>query len=322
MNRKYCLIPVILFCVFLLSACSKQLTETYDNTGFDSKELLANEISGVRGKGFSADLCVPEKEGEQNTDGVNAEAFALFDEDGKTVVSQKNLYEKVYPASTTKIMTCLLALEFCDPEETVTVPKEAEIDISGSSMANLKPGDQLKMKDMLYALMVPSGNDAAVAIAMHISGSIEEFSKLMNRRAAQLGATGTNFVNPHGLPDENHYTTVYDMYLIFREAMKHEEFRTVSSTKEKTVTVKNSADGQERQVSWESGNGFYNGKYSLPEGLSYTAGKTGHTNAAGFCLVLGEKDKDGKECISIIMKAPIYEELYNGMVHLTGKYFL
>lgn len=321
MNRKFIILSVIVFCSFLLSACSKQLSEPYDASKFESKELLANEITEVRGKGFAADLCVPETDGDSNTDGVNAEAFALFDKDGKTVLSQKNIYEKVYPASTTKIMTCLLALELCDPEETVTVPKEAEIDVSGSSMASLKPGDQLKMKDLLYALMVPSGNDAAVAIATHISGSVEEFAKLMNQRAAQLGATGTHFVNPHGLPDEDHYTTVYDMYLIFQEALKFDEFRKVSSAKEKTVTVKDT-EGQERQITWTSGNGFYNGKYSLPGGLEYVAGKTGHTNAAGFCLVLGETDQDGKECISIIMKAPIYEDLYNGMVHLTGKYFL
>lgn len=288
-------------------------------SGFDAGSILTQEMNGEKGKGFASDLCVSSAYGENNSEGINAEAFALFDESGKQIISQKNIHQKVYPASTTKILTCLLALEMCKPDEIVTIPKESEIDVSGSSMAGLKPGDKIAMKDLLYGLMVPSGNDAAVAIAMHISGSVEEFARLMNKKAAELGATNSNFVNPHGLPDDNHYTTVYDMYLIFRKASENKDFRQVSSTKEYSVDVTNQNDGSTRTVTWTSGNGFYNGKYSLPEGYTITGGKTGHTNAAGFCLVLGEEQKDGKELISIVMKAPVYENLYQGMVSLVKK---
>ena len=320
--KRFCICICLAAAVLFLSGCSQEFGSAYDCGSFDSGELLSDEICGIRAKGFASDLCVPEFSGEKNSENVNAEAFALFDTDTLEVVSQKNIYEKVYPASTTKILTCLLALELCDPEEYVTVPGESKIEISGSSMADLKVGDRMKMKDMLYALMVPSGNDAAAAIAVHIGGSVEGFAEMMNRRAEELGAVRSHFTNPHGLPDEDHYTCVYDLYLIFNEALKHPEFMEISSAKEKTVLIRNSLDLTEREVTWTSGNGFYSGKFSLPAGLTCNSGKTGHTNAAGFCLVLGELTESGSQCISIIMKAPLYEDLYNGMVRLTGKIFL
>jgi len=321
-NRRIVISISIICLMMLFSACTRQFSDPYNIGSFDPESIAKAEISAAKAEGFASDLCVTE-DGDLQSDGVNAEAFGFFAVSDKEVKSQKNVFEKVYPASTTKIMTCLLAIELSDPEEYVTVPKESEIDISGSSMADLKVGDRLKMKDMLYALMVPSGNDAAAAIAVHISGSIEEFAKLMNKRANELGATHTHFVNPHGLPDEDHYTTVYDMYLIFNETIKYPQFRQVSSTASYTAKVLNeTASEKEREVTWTSGNGFYNGKYTLPDQLRFFAGKTGHTNAAGFCLVLGESSAEGKEFISIIMKSPIYEYLYDGMIRLTGKYSL
>ena len=185
-------------------------------------------------------------------------------------------------------------------------------------MANLKPGDSIRMGDLLYALMVPSGNDAAVAIASHISGSESAFADLMNRRAEELGAVHTHFVNAHGLPDENHYTTVYDMYLIFNEALKSEDFRRISGTAKYQAAV-TGADGNQRNLSWTCGNGFLNGRYSLPDDMTLIGGKTGHTNAAGFCLVLGEKDQSGHEYVSIVYKAPAYEALYDSMKTLIRK---
>lgn len=324
MNRKIISIAAVLFVLLLFTGCGKKnFADPYDVRALDTAEILKGEESGIKARGFAADLCVPETE-DRNTENVNAEAFGLFSVDGEDVISQKSLFEKVYPASTTKIMTCLLALEMCDLSEYVTVPEESVITVSGSSMADLKPGDRMTMEDMLHALMVPSGNDAAVAIACHIAGSIENFAELMNKKARSMGATGTHFVNPHGLPDEEHYTTVYDMYLIFNEAIKNEDFCRISGTGQYSATYTNSkyveTEGDfHKESTWTSGNGFYNGSFTLPSGLSYFAGKTGHTNAAGFCLVLGEKDTQGKKYISIIMKAGTYEDLYHGMISLTDK---
>ena len=304
----------------MLTSCGRKKTgQPYDIKSFNESLIFTDDESGVRLKGFSDELCVPYTESGINGEGVNAEAFGLFSVDGCEVISQKNAFERVYPASTTKIMTCLLALENCSLTEYVTVPKESEITVSGSSMADLKPGDRMTMEDMLHALMVPSGNDAAAAIAVHIGGSLENFAQMMNERALSLGATNTHFANPHGLPDDDHYTTVYDMYLIFNEALKNPDFCRISQTSSYEAAFTNSYELTDRRAQWTSGNGFYNGKFTLPDGLTYTAGKTGHTNAAGYCLVLSEKDTAGNDYISIIMKAPSYDDLYGGMINLCSK---
>lgn len=313
-------LPVLAAAVLLFTGCAKPIEEAYT---FPEDGLLsvAADSNGVMLKGFASDLCVPEEDADLNTEGVDANAYALFSLEDGSVLSQHNIYEKVYPASTTKILTCLIALERGNLDDIVTVPDESNITVSGSSMADLTPGDTLTLRDLLYGLMVPSGNDAAVAIACHISGDVESFAQLMNLEARKLGATHSNFVNPHGLPDEDHYTTVYDMYLIFNEALKNEEFRKISSTAEYTCTI-NTAEGSEnpvRDVTWSSGNGFLNGSFSFAEGMDILAGKTGHTSAAGFCLVLGESAADGKEYISIVFNAPYYEQLYVSMRNLASK---
>ena len=319
-KHKLYLITACLFLAGFLTACGDHREEQAFFDTNEAQAALAQEVSSCFAKGFASDLCVYPSEKDSLINGIDAEAYALFDVSDPSIRTQKNIYEKVYPASTTKILTCLLALELCDPEEEVLVPQESAITVSGSSMADLKPGDTLKMKDMLYALMVPSGNDAAAAIAVHISGSIDEFADLMNRKAKQLGATRSHFTNPHGLPDEEHYTCVYDLYLIFNEASKNEKFREIASTASYTAQIRNNNDQETREVTWTSGNGFYNGKFSLKEGLDYYGGKTGHTNAAGYCLVLGGFDTAGREFISVVMKADGYDQLYNGTKDLTSQF--
>lgn len=302
----------------VLSGCSAQLDQPYQMSAFEPDSVYGNE-QGIRADGFAKELCLPDQEvSAVNTEGVTADSFALFDVTDKTVISQNQVFEKVYPASTTKILTCLIALERGNLDDIVTVPEDAAITVSGSSMADLKPGDQLSLRDLLYGLMVPSGNDAAVTIAKHIGGSVSAFVALMNERAVELGATQSHFANPHGLPDEAHYTTVYDMYLIFNAALKEPQFAQFASTKEYTAEV-TGADGTKRQVTWKNGNAYLAGKYDMPEGYSIVGGKTGHTNAAGFCLVLGEKDEAGKQYISIVFKAPSYEALYGSMTELIKK---
>ena len=162
--------------------------------------------------------------------------------DGEVLYS-KNAFERLYPASTTKIMTALLAVKYGNLEDMVTVTEDAVITEAGATLADLKPGDTLTMEQLLYGLMLPSGNDAGAAIAVHMSQSIENFAALMNEEAARLGATGTHFVNPHGLHDENHYTTAYDLYLIFNEALKYPKFREVTKTVAYTANYKDKDGG-------------------------------------------------------------------------------
>lgn len=314
---------ISLICAFILAAlmltgCGRELTDAYS---FNGEELVSAQDSSLKAKGFASELCVAQSDEDRNTDNVNAAAFGLFAVDDRSVISQHNIYDKVYPASTTKILTCLIALERGNLDDEVTVPEESKITVSGSSMADLKPGDKLSLRDLLYGLMVPSGNDAAVAIACHIAGDTESFVKLMNDKARELGATHSHFMNTNGLPDDEHYTTVYDMYLIFNEAIKNPEFTKIACTPEYSCTVSNPSDTEEpeRTVTWKCGNGFLSGKFSFADNMQILCGKTGHTNAAGFCLVLGETDNNGKRYISIVMNAPIYEVLYSSMRSLAAK---
>ena len=322
MSNKYFRVILSLLAVtplaMMLGGCSKAFDNKYTYSETDMFDQAGTELLA---EGFASGLCVAEADTDVNTSNVDAAAFGLFSVDDKQVIAQHNIYNKMYPASTTKILTCLIALEKGDLDDIVTVPEESQITVSGSSMANLKTGDQLTLRDLLYGLMVPSGNDAAVAIACHIAGDTESFVKLMNEKAAELGATHSHFMNPNGLPDDEHYTTVYDMYLIFNEAIKNEEFTRIACTSEYSCTVRNPSDTEEpeRTVSWKCGNAFLSGKFPFADNMQILCGKTGHTNAAGFCLVLGETDNAGKRYISIVMNAPQYETLYSSMRQLAAK---
>ncbi len=239
--------------------------------------------------------------------------------DGEVLYS-KNAFERLYPASTTKIMTALLAVKYGNLEDMVTVTEDAVITEAGATLADLKPGDTLTMEQLLYGLMLPSGNDAGAAIAVHMSQSIENFAALMNEEAARLGATGTHFVNPHGLHDENHYTTAYDLYLIFNEALKYPKFREVTKTVAYTANYKDKDGGDVSKV-WEGGNWYLTGKRQAPEGVTVFSGKTGTTQAAGCCLVMASRNggESGDEYVSIVMKAKNRDNLYENMTNIISK---
>ena len=168
-----------------LCACSVDLKNPYNLQNLSLSHMEPGEA--YLAKGFASDLCIPGNYEELEAEGIEAESFALFSLDDGQVLSQKGIYDRVYPASTTKILTCLVALEHGDLSDTVTVPEEARITVSGSSMADLKVGDQLSLQDLLYGLMIPSGNDAAAAVAVYIAGSEEAFAEMMNETGFSYG---------------------------------------------------------------------------------------------------------------------------------------
>jgi len=191
-------------------------------------------------------------------------------------------------ASTTKVMTALMAMEYGKLDEIVTVSKNA-YGIPGTSIY-LNLGENITLRDLVYGLMLASGNDAAMAIAEHIGGSVDGFCKLMTARARELGCEKTVFVNPNGLPAAGHQTTAYELALIAREAMKHEEFRRIVST-------------QRASIPWEGRpyDRILNNKNRLLSEYSGATGiKTGYTKAAGRCLVFGAK-RDGLEVIGVVL---------------------
>ncbi len=265
---------------------------------------------------YSEDLCVTD---DTNTvsDSVNsglAEGAGIFNLATKQVTFSKNIYEKLYPASTTKILTAYLALKHGNMDDFVTVSENAANQANDSSVCELHAGDVIQMRDLLYGLMLASGNDAAIAIAEHISGNVENFVALMNEEAASMGAVRSNFVNPNGLPDDNHYTSVYDLYLIFRNAIENQTFLDILHTASYTSTFTR-ADGSSVQKTWDNSNRYIDGRAEAPGGFTIIGGKTGTTGAAGYCLVLYAKNGKAEPVISVVLKAGGPSDLYQ----LTGE---
>ena len=226
----------------------------------------------------------------ENTDGSPRSSILIEAKTGRGLYEQ-NAHEPLPMASTTKIMTALVALENGDVHDLVTAGKNA-FGVPGTSIY-LSLGEQLPLLDMLYGLMLASGNDAAVAIAEHIGGSVDGFCKLMNDRAAALGCEDTVFATPHGLPAENHHTTARDLALIAREAMQNPTFREIVST-------------QRASIPWAEHDydRILNNKNKLLSEYPGAIGvKTGYTKAAGRCLVFAA-ERDGLELIGVVLNCP------------------
>lgn len=207
---------------------------------------------------------------------IDAQAAIVMDAETKTVLYEKQADKRMFPASTTKIMTFMLAQQLGSPNSLVTVSSKAA-GCEGSSL-DLVKGDQLALQDLLYGLMLVSGNDAAEAVAEHISGSVPRFVRQMNAEAAAMGARHTRFVNPHGLPDVRHYTTAYDLALITAHALQTPEFSKISGTKSTDIRFNNGRI--QRLTNTNKLLGIYPG---------INGGKTGYTKAAGDCLVATAK---------------------------------
>lgn len=313
-------------CASMVSGCGSKLEQPYvfenravwtENTKRDDYQDDSAEDGFFNS--FAKELCVITDESQSQDGQVSAEAAALFDISDRTVMYSKNAFEQLYPASVTKVMTALVAIKYGNLSDVVTVTEEAVITEPGATLAYIHPGDQLTMEQLLYGLMLPSGNDAGNAIAVHMKGSVEAFSELMNEEAQKLGATGTHFVNPHGLTDKEHYTTAYDLYLIFNEALKLPEFRKVVGTTTYAAEYKD-GDGKTVSQTWTGGNRFMIGERETPEGLTVFGGKTGTTSAAGYCLIMGSKElKTEKEYISVVLKAGSRTDLYDNMTNIISK---
>ena len=216
----------------------------------------------------------------------SARSAVLIEATSGQMLLSSNPDEQLPMASTTKTMTALVVLEHCSPDEVLVVPDEA-VGVEGSSLY-LAYGERLTVRDLLYGLMLRSGNDCAVALAIHAAGSVEAFAELMNERAARMGLIHTHFVTPNGLHDKEHYTTAYELALIGAEALRNEEFRTIVSTKYydfysniRHITVKN-----KNSMLWD-----YDGCIGI---------KTGYTSQAGRCLLFAA-EKDGMLLVGCVL---------------------
>ena len=250
---------------------------------------------------------------------ILSESAVLIDAATGTILAQKDADKKMFPASLTKIMTAILALESGKLTDVITVDDDTPHEIYGSHIA-LEEGEILTLKDLLHALMLPSANDAASVIAKHYGGSIENFVKMMNDKAKEIGAYKTNFTNPHGLHDANHYSTAADIALLTRYAMKNDEFRKIVSTCKYEIQITNKKDEPRYFTSLNkliyntSYNQIYvDGLYISPYYEYATGAKTGYTPEAGNCLAATAK-KDGTELIAVTMKGislEMYQDAHN-----------
>ena len=226
-----------------------------------------------------------------------ARAECVIEVTSKRILSQCNAQTPLPNASTTKILTAILIIDDCRLDESIEIPAQAA-GTQGSSIY-LKAGERYTVEELLYGLMLRSGNDAAVTLALHHSGSIEAFAQAMNEKAAMLGATDSHFVNPHGLPDKRHKTTARDLALIAAYAMGNEIFRTIVSTQ------------------YYAARGWYNKNKMLSSYEGANGIKTGFTTDAGRCLVTSA-ERGGMTLICVVLGAP---QMYERTAQLLDKAF-
>lgn len=283
MKLRYKFLLIFLVLVLLITITNCQSISYADN-------LTDNSISNYT---------VP----SQNNLSLYSEAGILIDSKTGKVLYGKNENVKMFPASTTKILTAIITIENCNLSDKVTASREAIISIPpGYSNAEIQPNDTISVQDLLNVFLIHSANEAGYILAEHISGSIENFANLMNKKAKEIGCTNTHFTNPSGIHNENHYSTAYDMSLIAQYCMKNETFRKVVSTPYITFSP---SEGKQLK--------FYNtndliintSKYYYKYAIGI---KTGYTSQAKNCLI-SASSKDGLELIAVILGAAHSEEV-------------
>ena len=318
-SKLLCIICAI---TILFTGCSfnqAPIEKQYDTYSYHNS--FTNQEQVVSADYYAKDLCVTNtiNFGLEGTYAKVAQGGGIFNITTNEVLYSQNLFKKLYPASTTKIVTAYIIIRDCNLNDVVTVSDSAVDQASDSSTCGLRAGDNITVNDLLYGLMLNSGNDAAEALAEYHSGSVEAFAEEMTKTAHGLGATNSHFTNPSGLPDKNHYTTVYDMYLIFNEAIHQDKFVEIINSKTKAA-VFTSKNGNTVEKTFHNGNRYLNGRENTPEGFTVVGGKTGTTYDAGYCLVLYTKNPEGHDIISIIFKADCAHNLYLLMGQILSKY--
>lgn len=240
---------------------------------------------------------------------TSAKSMVVIEASTKRVLAEKNMNDQRAMASTTKIMTALLTVENVKNLDEIVSINDNAVGIEGTSMY-LRKGEQLTVRELLYGLMLPSGNDAAMALAYYVGGSEEKFVEMMNDKAKSLNLKNTHFANPHGLDAEGHYTSAYDLAVITAEGLKNEAFKEIVSTK--NVKVKGSKDGEPR---------FLSNKNKLLRTFDGCNGvKTGFTDNAGRCFV-GSAERDGMTLICVVLSCgPMFEDTANLLDQCFNKY--
>lgn len=314
----------VILCVgilFLTGCGSKNtLLNEYNTYSYNNSYTNSDAIS-LNADYYAKDLCVTNEInfGTESTYSEVAKGAGVFNVSTGEVLYNQNIFQQLYPASTTKILTAYVIIKDCNLTDNVVISKSAVDQADDSQTCGFKAGDNVMVIDLLYGLMLHSGNDAAEALAEHHSGSIEEFAKVMTEEAHKLGATNSQFKNPSGLPDKEHYTSVYDMYLIFNEAIKNDTFVEIIN-KASHRSIYTNVNGETKEKTFTNHSRYRLGTVETPNGFEIIGGKTGTTYDAGYCLVLYSKNSAGQDIISIVFKADGPHNLYLLMNQILSKF--
>ena len=326
--KRFISLGIITVLLFILTGCSYSsseispafFTESQTDTGTAGYSYADDYSFKYLNRTFDFlyhDICfVTEDIIPDDSYAFTASAAACYSINDGRVIYASGIFDKVYPASITKLMTAYLCIRYANMEDVAYISEDnCGITTAGAQLCGFKAGDSITVQDLLYCLLVYSGNDAAVAIAEHVSGSTQDFVRLMNSTAEELGAIDSHFTNPHGLNEPNHYTTAYDMYLVFNACLKYESLVSVLSTQGHDVTITH-ADGTVDTLYMEPTNLYFTGQYTAPAGLYVVGGKTGSTIAAGNCLILYSVNDSNEGFITELFGCADKKTLYNEMNEL------
>lgn len=315
------LIPVIVICIFFLivSIVNNSLKEEYPEAS-DMKFGISEMLKASDTLEYKLDDTVVYR-----SENVNSELFddcyyaLLINETDQKVMAAKNPHERMYPASMTKYMTAMVVCDKINSGEinlnnTVTLTKDYDLTYDGVAPADIFYGDEISVKDLLYGLLIDSNNYYALILADYIAGSEEAFCALMNQKAKSIGATGTHYMNPHGLDNPEHYSTAYDIYLITKEAYKYDLIREIDEFESYSYSYI-SSEGYLIYREIKPTNYFLNGNVDLPAGFDVHVWKTGTTDGAGNALSM-YVTKDDKTYIVVAASGDSKSVLYDSMVKL------
>ena len=313
-------VMLVIMCI-CLGGCSSY--EVYENT-YVNNELTPEKLSSIVSSEADASMlgnnvCIINKSMPNSVDStIKAPVALLINRTKNKMIFSKEPYRRMYPASITKVATALMAFNKFDDlkSQTATISKEAaSITEAGAKLCGFKEGDQINFYELVTAMMVYSGNDAAYAVGQHVGNTEREFCMAMTDVTTSLGASKSNFVNPHGLHNDRQYVTAYDIYMIFNKLMEYAEAKKVAGVKSIEVNYKTKSNVDKKAV-FTTTNKYLLGTSKAPNGVTVLAGKTGTTNKAGSCLVLLSKDANNDEYISVILHASSSSQLYSDMTNL------
>lgn len=248
------------------------------------------------------------------------ESGLMINQTKNKVVSAVNPHKKIYPASMTKILTAIVVMDAIDSgqiglNDTVVIKKEIVFNEDNVTSMGLEPGDYITVNELLHGLLISSFNDCAIVLARYVAGSVSDFVELMNTKAALLGATNSHFVNPHGLHDNNHYTTPYDLYLIFKEFLSRDKLIEIDSNSTYVLTFYR--EDEKIKLELKATNGFLSNSFEMPAGYHITGWKTGTTERAGSCIILEfVDDETHDQYICLVSNAKDHESLYQNVENL------